>query len=162
MSQKLSADPFGDLGHYAISEGSKSVHPMGNPISHSTHVGFNSPPFAARTATARLVMVLRGPPFIRAFIAKCATGVFPSSCATGVGNHDPGSRERIEGAPWFAVAVGVCNHEESPPEMRRTNGCRRYARPFRVVPERGQVGEDSTKSKGKVAWDVFQECVSWS
>ncbi len=34
---------FGDLGDDGISEGPKSVHPRGNPMSHSTHVGFNEP-----------------------------------------------------------------------------------------------------------------------
>ena len=28
----------------AVSNGSKSVHPMGHPMSHSTHIGFNLPP----------------------------------------------------------------------------------------------------------------------
>jgi hypothetical protein len=37
------ADMFGDLGDYGVSEDSESVHPVGNPISHSTHIGFNIP-----------------------------------------------------------------------------------------------------------------------
>jgi hypothetical protein len=31
------ADHFGDLGHDGVSEASQSVHPIGNPMSHSTH-----------------------------------------------------------------------------------------------------------------------------
>jgi hypothetical protein len=47
-------------------------------------------PFSsAFTTTVRLVGVLRGPPFIRAFIAMCASNVFPSSCPTGVGHKCP-------------------------------------------------------------------------
>jgi hypothetical protein len=38
-------DVFGDLGDDGVSEGPQSVHPSGNPMSHSTHVGFNGPPF---------------------------------------------------------------------------------------------------------------------
>jgi hypothetical protein len=38
--------------------------------------------------TCRLVGVKRGPPFIRAFIAMCASGDLLSSIATGVG-HNP-------------------------------------------------------------------------
>ena len=32
------------LGDYGVSEAFKSVHPGGNPMSHSTHVGFSWPP----------------------------------------------------------------------------------------------------------------------
>ena len=35
---------LGDLGDDGVAEGSNSVHPSGNPISHSTHVGFSAPP----------------------------------------------------------------------------------------------------------------------
>jgi len=34
---------LGHLWDYGVSKGSKSVHPVGNPISHSTHVGFSCP-----------------------------------------------------------------------------------------------------------------------
>jgi len=37
------ADELSDLRHYGVAEGSDSVHPSGNPMSHSTHVGFNCP-----------------------------------------------------------------------------------------------------------------------
>ncbi len=72
-----SADHFGDLGHDGVSEASQSVHPMGNPMSHSTHIGFSRPLFPAsirprppspRTASVRdipgcalLVAVFREP-----------------------------------------------------------------------------------------------------
>jgi len=36
-------DDFDDLRDDGISEASKAVHPSGNPMSHSTHVGFNEP-----------------------------------------------------------------------------------------------------------------------
>lgn len=35
---------IGDLGDDCVSEAFKSVHPIGYPISHSTHVGFSFPP----------------------------------------------------------------------------------------------------------------------
>jgi hypothetical protein len=38
---------FGYLGNYGVAEAAQSVHPSGNPISHSTHVGFNAPPVGA-------------------------------------------------------------------------------------------------------------------
>ena len=42
---------FGNLRNYGVSEGSKSVHPRGNPISHSTHAGFSVPSPVSRTST---------------------------------------------------------------------------------------------------------------
>src|SRR5262245_6901854 len=41
-------NPLGDLGDDGVAEGSQSVHPSGNPMSHSTHVGFNAPFTAVR------------------------------------------------------------------------------------------------------------------
>ncbi len=106
----------------AVADRAQSVHPIGQPISHSTHgglrtmalgdrlpgvpvVGVGWPerkavawpgrsrppwrcpgngPFPSRacgvghafTATVRDVIPLRGPPGIRAFIARCASGDF--------------------------------------------------------------------------------------
>ena len=37
------ADELGDLWYYGVSEDAKSVQPRGNPMSHSTHVGFSGP-----------------------------------------------------------------------------------------------------------------------
>ena len=34
---------FCDLWHYGVAKSSQSVHPSGNPMSHSTHIGFNDP-----------------------------------------------------------------------------------------------------------------------
>jgi hypothetical protein len=48
-----------------ISEGSKAVHPRGNPMSHSTHVGFNAPVASRAIAVARSSPPLAGR-FIRA------------------------------------------------------------------------------------------------
>ena len=51
------------------------------------------PRSTAFTMTVKDVIALRGPPGIRCFIAKCASGVFPSSCATGVGHKDDSEAE---------------------------------------------------------------------
>ena len=51
--------------HLSVAECFKSVHPMGHPISHSTHVGFNSPPICSlkgrelRSIVASLALPLR-------------------------------------------------------------------------------------------------------
>lgn len=41
-----SPDDFDDLRDDRVPEASQTVHPSGNPMSHSTHVGFNCPPIA--------------------------------------------------------------------------------------------------------------------
>jgi hypothetical protein len=54
-----------------VAEASKAVHPRGNPMSHSTHVGFRLPP-----ATAFSGKLFRwcwlGPPLL---LASCTVGV---------------------------------------------------------------------------------------
>jgi hypothetical protein len=42
------SDPLDNLRDDGVAESSKSVHPSGNPISHSTHDGFNFPRMAFR------------------------------------------------------------------------------------------------------------------
>jgi hypothetical protein len=37
-------DPLGDLWDEGVAEGGTAVHPIGNPINHSTHSGFSRPP----------------------------------------------------------------------------------------------------------------------
>lgn len=46
--------------------------------------------------------------------------------------------------------------------MRGTDGCRWYAIPLRVIPERGQVSENVASSPSKQTWDVLQDCVAGS
>lgn len=85
------------------------------------------------------MIVERGPPFIRAFIARCASGVFPSSWATGVG-HKP----------------------DTVPPVRGANGGSRNAVPLRVIPARGQVSENSPESSSKESCDVLHDDVPGS
>jgi len=47
-TEEQTSDVLGHLGDYGVSEGPQSVHPLGNPMSHSTHVGFSCP-LAARS-----------------------------------------------------------------------------------------------------------------
>jgi hypothetical protein len=42
--------------------------------------------------------------------------------------------------------------------VRGANGGSWYAIPFRVIPARGQITEDISKSGTKETWDVFQQC----
>lgn len=83
---------------------------------------------------------MRGPPFIRRFIAMCASGVLPSSFATGVGNKPD------------AVAA-----------VRGAKGRSRKAVPLRVIPARGQVSENTSKPLvTSESWDVLHDDVSGS
>lgn len=69
---------FGNLRHYGVSEASQSVHPVGNPMSHSTHFGFGTPPNRVGRSSSYLSRSL---PLLRVL------GPF-QSVALGVG-HDP-------------------------------------------------------------------------
>lgn len=78
------------------------------------------------TLTCKLVMVLRGPPFMRDFIAMCASGVLLSSFATGVGQFSSPSEA-----------------EPSRPPVAGTHVGRGKSDPFRVPPAVGQFSHDS-------------------
>jgi len=60
------------------------------------------------------------------------------------------------GESWFALAVGVhcispCSDDEyAIAEVRGADGGSWYAVPFRVIPERGQIGLDISESESKV------------
>lgn len=130
-----------------ISEGSKTVHPSGNPISHSTHVGFNEPPVARATLegrssspTDRRPAGCDGPfqsvaPGVgqnrttsfkgREFVGKVSseTGAPFQSLLLGVGHRFRcAAHFCIEGAIMFAFAVGVGNNPDPVPAVRCANG----------------------------------------
>lgn len=89
-----------------------------------------------RAATASELTLSRP---IRARIAMYASGLRYVSCACGVG------------------------HDEDPvTAVRGADGGSRYAVPFRVVPDLGQVSEYSSEPQGKVPCDVFQQDPSGS
>jgi hypothetical protein len=56
-----------------------------------------------------------------------------------------------------AVAVGVGHNPNSIPKLSGTNVGRRYAIPLRVIPERGQVSENSAKVPSKQSCDVLHD-----
>jgi hypothetical protein len=93
------------------------------------------------------------------------------SVALGVGNHfmtacadsiSPPPVPFPRGPPLCEFASGVGNNEDSPASMRGTKGCCRDAIPFRIVPERGQVPENSSKSPNSERIDIFHDDVSRS
>lgn len=82
--------------------------------------------------TVNDVIAVRPPP-IRAFVARCASGDFWSSLATGVGQQP-----------------------EPFPLVRRANGCRAETTPLRIEPEAGKVGEDVRQTVPNKSGDVLQ------
>ena len=61
------------------------------------------------------------------------------------------------------VAVGVPSHKPEPvPLVRGTNIASSQHCPPAVIPERGQVTEDSPKSSSKEGWAVLHEDVAGS
>ncbi len=191
-----------DLWHDGVSEAAQSVHPLGYPMSHSTHVGFSAPePSDACTAWSRRSLD-RSLPFLRVREAGLeplcidATGVgqIPrsSACTASakfspkpvearriiVSSFVPGPADRLsialgvgQGARKFRgdlpaersatafvlLASGVGNNPDSVASVRRTNGARWYAMPFRVIPERGQLPENDVQPSTKQRCHVLQD-----
>jgi hypothetical protein len=154
-----------------VSEGSKAVHPRGNPISHSTHVGFNIPPAALG----------RGIPFL----PYCSAFDFlPESLrqsrAVGVG-HSPrataftaierstvpflpsGRRPvgliplRTPFPPFASLAAGVGHNPDSIPPVWCANGGSGNTVPFRVIPERRDFPEHLVQSASAKGDDVLDD-----
>src|SRR5262249_39184979 len=138
----------------------ESVHPGGKFINHSTHSGFSRPPATVDRAV---------PP------CEYAPLRWPVSSATGVGHIRSAVISRSErlapdgrgpvavSAPvLLSLACGVGHQEDSSAYMGGTDEGRRYAVPFRVIPEAGQVSENVSEPVTKESWNVFQEDEAWS
>jgi hypothetical protein len=61
-----------------------------------------------------------------------------------------------------SAAIGVGQNPDPLAKMVRPNGGSRYAAPFRVIPDSGQVPENSVHPETKQAWSVLHERVTWS
>ncbi len=99
------ADKFGDLRDYGIAEGCKSVCALGNPMSHSTHVGFSAPePSNACKAWSR-----RSRDLSRPLLRVSDAGLLPLCIdVVGVGHmHTIPARPRLLGqfltVPFFVM-----------------------------------------------------------
>jgi hypothetical protein len=62
----------------------------------------------------------------------------------------------------FAASVGVGNNPEPVPQVRGANVGSAYAVPFRIIPERGQVSENSLNPPSKQCCDVLHDDDAWS
>lgn len=137
----------------SVPKGSKLTHPVGQPISHSTHLGFRGPPTAS----------LRGLEFF-AVVAGDAWWLF-QSLAVGVGKRLRCAFHRcMLGLSMLRRVVGVGNKDpEALSAMGSTERGRGYNRPPSIEPERCQVGEDFAEILApNKSRHIFQECVSGS
>ena len=73
---------LGYLRDDGVAEGPKSVHPSGNPMSHSTHVGFSCPPTASRRVGPYRPAGSYGVPSGRKFRARLEVGVGHNATAS--------------------------------------------------------------------------------
>lgn len=88
--------------YLSISKGCKSVHPMGQPINHSTHCGFRRPP-ATTFSGSLLRRVWLGAAL---FFASCTVGV--GNLCTALANIKSPLLPRWFGPPFVpSVALGV-------------------------------------------------------
>ena len=120
------ADKFDHLRDYGVSTGPKSVWPIGKPINHSLRIGFIHP--SVRYGTARASHFKSKPIF------------------TPLGRLNPRAFRSIvfnENGANPLLLFGVGHNPYAVPPMRGANVGSRYAVPFRVVPDLGQVSENA-------------------
>ncbi|WMB15593.1 hypothetical protein O4G19_01585 [Akkermansia muciniphila] len=99
-------------------------------------------------------------PFVVA-VGHIIPGIQPVE-ATSI--NDLGPREWL---PLFgalqAVGVGImCKYPDAFPDVRGSHVVRSQHHPFRIVPDRGQVSEYSSKPARSENWGVFHEDELWS
>jgi hypothetical protein len=127
MPHDCASDDFRDLRDNAVSERPDPVHPSGYPMNHSHQAGFNRPP-------------------------SVQGSVLPIVIASRRARN---SGEQLSLLKSLAVRVG--NNPDALPEMRRSNIGSRYAMPFRIIPERGQVSENTVEPSIKQCCDVLHD-----
>jgi hypothetical protein len=162
------ADQFRDLGNYGVSQGFKSVCPMGNPISHSTHGGFSAPDSGDTTMESINCLPLDKRRWIDGFerlplsLSSPACGVGHSARATSRSKFG-NLAFAVFSVKFAAIALqlrGVGHNPDSVPAVRCANVGSWYAVPLRIIPERGQGSENVCKPSTKQCCDVFQDNVS--
>jgi hypothetical protein len=124
------ADDLDDLRDDGVSEGSKAVHPRGNPMSHSTHGGFREPPTSSDSGLA--------------FLSIVACDAFPDFQSREVG---VGHRLTMFGSSFFPTpaeprashAIGVGHNPDSISSVPGIDGRSRNNKRPRGVAERFQV-----------------------
>jgi hypothetical protein len=157
---------LGLLGDDGVSKGSKAVHPVGNPMSTSTHPGFNCP--------GRLVGSLGTARPSRKFVGAFGLGLLASfqSRLVAVGHILVASTSVVP--EWWpvvfrfavrfaeprespTVAVGQAKDEDSLPSVRRADFRRRVQSERTAETAARQVSKDAIEAEREMASDVFEE-----
>jgi hypothetical protein len=132
-------------------------------MSHSTQLGFNEPVIRVSVESCPVWISRANSPFAGTQDKSPVVGVgHVSRCAwfTARPNSFPDGPGRRLLTGTIPCGVG---HEPDPVStVRGANGRSRYAIPFRVIPARGQVSENSPESSSKESWDVLHDDVSGS
>lgn len=121
-------DQLGDLRDYGVSAGGKAVCPVGNPINHSVRTGLIHP--STRYGTQR-GSHFRSKPILH------PDGRVSPRCFRCIVSIENGAK------PFDLFGVG---HKPNPvAQMWSTDSGSRYAMPLRIIPDLGQVSENSTE-----------------
>ena len=118
-------DHLGALRDYGVSEGSQSVHPMGNPIIHSTNRGDRGPLPEAIPASRRCPahFAMLGESALRRVVG---VGSIPRlAIVSRLGRSAPSLPTIPPRLLPYAVTEGVGNNEDPSPEMRSADIRRR-------------------------------------
>jgi hypothetical protein len=150
-------------------------------MSHSTHVGFKLPPICSLNGRAlRSIVAALALPLLQSRavgVAKRRTASTSCTCLPGLGVPLLPRASAAIGVGHLATAVaspspllalsparlsfphtvGVGHKPEPVALVRRANVGRSQHSPPAVIPERGQVTEDSSESPSKQGWAVFHE-----
>lgn len=158
------------MRYYSVPEPSKSVHPAGNPMSHSTHAGFRviggvGLPLSASGA-ALSPEGCEGLASIATRSSNRETSLMLAGLRSGplIPDEARAVGQAAGFAAWFANCVpwstrlgecvrswafGVPQNEDPVPDMRGANVGSRNAMPFAVIPERGQRPEYGVQPPSK-------------
>jgi hypothetical protein len=121
-------------------------------MSNSTHAGLSAPFSSSEETISRNFARERAPPHLHI----AAPPVFVTAVGVGSQARQPGCFI-MDGASWFAFVVGVANQPEPISDMDGADCSSRNAMPFRIVPDLGQVPENSVHPETKQAWDVLHD-----
>lgn len=167
--QNRAANQFGNLRDYGVSEPFKAVCSIGNPISHSTHVGFSPPRLPELTPSAMPtdlgsedccrpgafdIPALKSPAFGVGHIATAQPNLF--------GFARPSPLQVNERSTLAFAELGVGHDPDAVASVACANVGSWYAVPFRIIPDRGQVSENSAQPSTKQCCDVLHDKELWS
>jgi hypothetical protein len=136
-SENRVADKLGNLRHYGRPNRLQpsNVQPGWNPINHSLHEGFGTPPSQRSRVTDLLV----------------------SKFSASIDVHFRRMWSEEVGVGTECVARPVSNDPDAVTTVRRANVGRRDTMPFRIEPERMEISKDGVQSASAKLGAVFDD-----